>query len=155
MSERQYEILHIKTVVQGVMGTTLTNPRRTSNASSARMLFSHIMFNSGFNVKVIAAHLNKDSSTVSYYNSKASGLILFDPKFRAEFELCMKRLEYKPSFKDLNSEKKSVRYLVEKDKQDKRLEGIFSVIRRTVPVGEEARYEELIESYMLRKTGRI
>jgi hypothetical protein len=97
------EILMIKEAVEEVTLIDILNNKRTGQNVEARMIFTSMARDKGYTYKKIQAVLNKDHSTLIYYNETIKDVMKFDRRLQRKYLECKEALLHKEYINKLDS----------------------------------------------------
>lgn len=97
------EILMIKEAVEEATMTDILNNKRTGPNVEARMIFTSMVRDKGYTYKKIQTILNKDHSTLIYYNETIKDVMKFDRKLQRKYLACKEALLQKEYINKLDS----------------------------------------------------
>jgi hypothetical protein len=93
----------IKEAVEEATMTDILNNKRTGPNVEARMIFTSMVRDKGYTYKKIQAVLNKDHSTLMYYNETIKDVMKFDRKLQRKYLACKEALLQKEYINKLDS----------------------------------------------------
>jgi hypothetical protein len=107
----------IKEAVEEATLTDILNDKRTGPNVQARMIFTSMVRDKGYTYKQIQAVLNKDHSTLIYYNETIRDVMKFDRKLQRKYLDCKEALLKKEYINRLDTKEFLIQeLLLEKEK---------------------------------------
>lgn len=167
-TERRTEFDVLRQAVQEVFDLDIKTATRERDFVNARIIFSFILWERGYNKSEIGRYLDKNHATICHYCKNFDGYIKTDPLLQRKYEeskavyldtydpvYTMQRTELKNEVFALRKKISDLNYQIEElriahrgvSREANRMNGILKLISHRTPIGSEKEMERKLNTW--------